>query len=951
MRHSHSLCSIRALTLRLLPGIMRAAMNTRPLRPLLFLLTWLLLTLLRLQAAPLGTAFTYQGRLSDNGAAADGLYDFTVKLHASATGGTALGTVNVPAVPVTEGIFTLSLDFGAAAFDGSARWLEIILRKQGDSGEPAVLSPRQEITPAPYALVAKTVCDGAITSAKLAPGAVGTSQLAAGSITPDKLAPGSAAVNLAQSGQSGVARGGVVLSPSANAVDLMAAGYFQAGKVNLIPEGWTQHADAPDAATPLSADAKAVWTGSQYIAWGGGTNTGARYNPVTNTWTIMSTTGAPAARSGHCMVWTGTEVIVWGGTNGTDTLNTGGRYNPATNTWTALSTTGAPAARVNAPAVWTGSEMIVWGGGNEEELSTGARYNPATNTWQPMAASGAPSARFGHSLVWTGTRVIVWGGGVHATHPEYFFPVHGDLNDGGSYNPVTNSWTPVTGGPGCIGHAAVWTGGDMIITGGYSGMSLALNFSNTKAPVFACARYNPATAAWTALNADQDTVSRYNHTAVWTGSKMIIWGGSGLVFFGFIGGVYYEGPSSSGAIYSPPTDSWAALPDAGAPPARSGHSAAWTGTQMLISGGGQAKGGRYDAAGNTWSALTLGERAVRTGGTIVWTGSEALVWGGVDDAGITLQNGLRFQPLTNTWTPMSSQGAPSARRRHTAVWTGSRMIVWGGRNDTSLFNDGAAYDPVTDTWTTLNSIAAPSRREQHGALWTGSEMLIWGGVNGGAMQQTGARYDPATSIWTPIRSTGAPTGRLGFAFVWTGSEAVLWGGDFRGTPLSSGGRYSPASDSWQPTSLANAPPGRYAPTGTWTGSSIIFCGGGNAADGYPATHGSYNPATDTWTTLPEASGMGGRAGHCAVWNGSQLIIYGGVNENGLRTYHCLYSPELNAWTPVNSSLPGTPSNRRDALGIWAGNSLLIHGGTTVLGPGRDTWCYTPSATFYLYQRP
>ena len=55
-------------------------------------------------------------------------------------------------------------------------------------------------------------------------------------------------------------------------------------------------------------------------------------------------------------------MIVWGGYGNGSSLNDGGRYNPAANSWTAVTTNGAPAARAMHTAVWTGSEMIVWGG-------------------------------------------------------------------------------------------------------------------------------------------------------------------------------------------------------------------------------------------------------------------------------------------------------------------------------------------------------------------------------------------------------------------------------------------------------------------------------------------------------------------------------------------------------------------------------------------------------------
>jgi hypothetical protein len=52
-------------------------------------------------------------------------------------------------------------------------------------------------------------------------------------------------------------------------------------------------------------------------------------------------------------------MIIWGGNNGS-LLNNGGRYNPSSNTWTSMTTTGAPSARQSHTAIWTGTEMIIW---------------------------------------------------------------------------------------------------------------------------------------------------------------------------------------------------------------------------------------------------------------------------------------------------------------------------------------------------------------------------------------------------------------------------------------------------------------------------------------------------------------------------------------------------------------------------------------------------------------
>ncbi len=111
------------------------------------------------EAEPMGTAFTYQGRLIDGNDSADGLYDFQFKLFDSAADGNKINEdVNIPDLDVTEGYFTVKLDFGSDVFDGDARWLEISVRP-GDMNDPndyTTLSPRQEITLAPYTLYATT---------------------------------------------------------------------------------------------------------------------------------------------------------------------------------------------------------------------------------------------------------------------------------------------------------------------------------------------------------------------------------------------------------------------------------------------------------------------------------------------------------------------------------------------------------------------------------------------------------------------------------------------------------------------------------------------------------------------------------------------------------------------------------------------------------------------------
>ena len=131
-----------------------------------------------------------------------------------------------------------------------------------------------------------------------------------------------------------------------------------------------------------------------------------------------------------------------------------------------------------------------------------------------------------------------------------------------------------------------------------------------------------------------------------------------------------------------------------------------------------------------WTATTTTNAPeARSGHTAVWTGSEMIIWGG--GAGLMFNTGGRYNPSTDSWAATSTSNAPSVRIGHTAVWSGSEMIVWGGVDDTiHFFNTGGRYNPVTNSWTATNTTNAPDGRSSHTAVWTGSEMIVWGGQNG-----------------------------------------------------------------------------------------------------------------------------------------------------------------------------------------------------------------------------
>jgi hypothetical protein len=143
---------------------------------------------------------------------------------------------------------------------------------------------------------------------------------------------------------------------------------------------------------------------------------------------------------------------------------------------------------------------------------------------------------------------------------------------------------------------------------------------------------------WTATSTTNAPTGRYLHTAVWTGSEMIVWGGTDV-----------SGNNlNTGGRYNPSTDSWSATSTTNAPDARSSH-------------------------------------------TAIWTGSEMIIWGGQENF-VSRNTGGRYNPSTDSWTATSTTNAPEGRFYHTAIWTGSEMIIWG-----EFPTEVVSWAPVGDT--------------------------------------------------------------------------------------------------------------------------------------------------------------------------------------------------------------------------------------------------------------
>ncbi len=336
--------------------------------------------------------------------------------------------------------------------------------------------------------------------------------------------------------------------------------------------------------------------------------------------------------------------------------------------------------------------------------------------------------------------------------------------------------------------------------------------------------------------------------------------------------------------------------------------------------------GLQDLAPGACVALADAPIEGRSGHTAVWTGTEMIVWGGENTAG-RLADGAAFNPRTDTWRTIAP--APiTGRSRHVAVWTGSEMLIWGGGDGARSLADGAAYNPSTNQWRTITP--APIRgATQAAAVWTGHELLVFGGLvqTGFTGQGTndGAAYSPTTDTWRVLPPPPNPLGSDPHSVAWTGNVALFTASphatgpnDTAPTPIA---MYDPAANEWRsiegielgPVPYGNGGTASPGPVAVWDDRELLVVSGPM----FP------NYAIDPDTLQPRkihAPGDNDLA-ESLVWTGNEVLGW-------LGGFTTTYDPRTDRW----SSLPGPVLGRENNIAVddatvWTGTTLLAWGGT------------------------
>ncbi len=425
----------------------------------LFVIILSILTATALAQTPIGTAITYQGLLTQSDTPATGQFCFNFRLYDAPTAGNQVGPELTPCdVHVTDGQFSVDLDFGPDAFNGEARWLQIQVITNGGQVTTTLL-PRQRIAPAPEAIFAQNAA---------------TAQVAV----------------QAQHALNSIPTGAAILTSSSIPPD-----NFSATGETLIttptPGQWELNADFP---TPHTSAFVGEINGNLYLVNFQGV---FRYDKEEDTWTFR--TGVPNQRHDFAATVHAGEIYITGGRVGPVISNLTQSYDPATNTW---------ATHANAPKVLhfhscvsLGDALFVFGGNDGNTDNTQMfRFRPNTNSWSQLGSS--PVFIKAKPAV-VDNRIFVF----EATNSS------GSNTDVHEYNPSIERWAIAQSVPGLPmkGRATAVINNKIHVIGG------SINDLNQLYNLHLI--FDPATYTWS-TNAADLPVKRSHGNAVATGSTL-----------------------------------------------------------------------------------------------------------------------------------------------------------------------------------------------------------------------------------------------------------------------------------------------------------------------------------------------------------------------------------------------------------------------------------------------
>jgi hypothetical protein len=337
-------------------------------------------------------------------------------------------------------------------------------------------------------------------------------------------------------------------------------------------------------------------------------------------------------------------------------------------------------------AVWTGDEMVVFGGAGDDDESTetpaegAAAYDPAARAWREIAAPPIRVSGWSQA-VWTGREIVA---------VPYFYGSQdqteqvdqGTVPTAAAYDPDTDEWT-VLDGPGvCWVNQDCWVAwtGDRVVIAGLSESAGGGGWYDNDLVV----TYDPESGTWDELPASPLTLDRTG-SATWTGDELVYVGPD--IALGAdpwdIGRNVVNATRLAAVALDPSTGTWRTLP---APdlPLRENILVAWTGTEVVVTGGEHqtedgsstvyTDGATLDPATGTWTAVPPAPAQPFSGEVVV---AGRLVVTGTDDPEV---RPLVLDPEARTWSFGPADPRPDVQSG-SAVAAGDQVLIWGGHSD------------------------------------------------------------------------------------------------------------------------------------------------------------------------------------------------------------------------------------------------------------------------------
>ncbi|MCR4315788.1 MAG: hypothetical protein NUW37_05480 [Planctomycetes bacterium] len=406
--------------------------------------------------------------------------------------------------------------------------------------------------------------------------------------------------------------------------------------------------------------------------------------------------------------------------------------------------------------------------------------------------------------------------------------------------------------------------------------------------------YSPSDGKFVALNADGAPSPRTGESVVCAGSKVIVFGGAA---FGS------EELLADGGVYDIESDAWAPLQGPSRGGARANHTAVWTGTEMIVYGGMVNPSSPYGIAYNpeteTWRTMEFDGAPVELSNhSAAWTGSKMLLYGGrIGEDKIYLTDLYSYDPKTTEFVKLTGSDYFAGRLDHSAIFANGRMIVYGGRDEDGPCRTALAYSPETDDWELLTAI---SRRgmEFQGAFERSDRFHF---VDFDFLQRFGesssprllptfvdGEFDPDSRSWS-FRTRYRGGSWAGMHFAAHAGEFQVFGGYQLGQQsfFSYGYRFSRESAEARPiVQPSGSAPAAVIPKYLYEvyakfGSGFFAVGGGVASlkDGLPASvhlPGVHSANVFRGLNQPRQS----RTAHKVVWSGRYLYVLGGEGYSG-----------------------------------------------------------------------